>query len=438
MRVFFILLAITLPILAQVGNIYDEAPEIEAPYFQVRYEASTEADGLKFPVRYTVWIPENIETLRGVIVHQHGCGTGSAKSGLTGAFDLHWQALARKHGCALLSPTYEYEEDRSCAIWCDPTQGSDAAFQQGLADLGELSGHPELAEVPWALWGHSGGAFWSAIMTALHPDRIAATWMRSGALPMEQRPDREEVKLYEVTAAMLAVPMMANLGTGEGVTVKEGRFAGVWPAAELFIGKVREMGGLAAISIDPLTDHQCGNQRYLAMPWFDACLSARLPENHGAPMRKIDPASGVLVPFHQGESVAIAGFTGDPAKMGWLPNQKIADAWETYVIDTTIADTTPPPAPLDLKLSENGTLSWQAHADLESGIEGFVIKRKGEIIGELPRKNRNPFGRPLFQGLQYSDTPSFPLQKMEFIDPEPAESVDAYEVVAKNTAGLSS
>jgi len=36
-------------------------------------------------------------------------------------------------------------------------------------------------KVPWALWGHSGGGIWSDVMTALHPDRVIAVWMRSGS-----------------------------------------------------------------------------------------------------------------------------------------------------------------------------------------------------------------------------------------------------------------
>ena len=32
-------------------------------------------------------------------------------------------------------------------------------YGKGLADLGAKAGHPELATVPWALWGHSGGGF---------------------------------------------------------------------------------------------------------------------------------------------------------------------------------------------------------------------------------------------------------------------------------------
>ena len=71
---------------------------------------------------------------------------------------------------------------------------------------------------------------------------------------------------------------MCNLGTKEGVTVKDGRFAGVWPANEAFFNEMRGKGGLIGVAVDPLTAHECGNQRYLAIPWLDACLTARLPK----------------------------------------------------------------------------------------------------------------------------------------------------------------
>jgi hypothetical protein len=108
---------------------YDVFPPAEPPYYRVRYEASTIAGELVFPVNYTVWVPTGVESLRGLIVHQHGCDEGSCKSGLTGAFDLHWQALARKHGCALMSPSYEQPEKANCQLWCDPRNGSRAALQ---------------------------------------------------------------------------------------------------------------------------------------------------------------------------------------------------------------------------------------------------------------------------------------------------------------------
>src|SRR5678816_4648321 len=101
-------------------------------------------------------------------------------------------------------------------MWCDPRNGSDAAFQKGLADLAVKSGHPELARVPWALWGHSGGGLWAGGMVMLHPERVAAAWLRSGVPLLKTNPERPRMKPYSVPGAALAVPMMCNLGTKEG------------------------------------------------------------------------------------------------------------------------------------------------------------------------------------------------------------------------------
>ncbi|MFM1748808.1 MAG: hypothetical protein RLZZ188_2474, partial [Verrucomicrobiota bacterium] len=52
---------------------------------------------------------------------------------------------------------------------------------------------------------------------------------------------------------------------------------------------------------------------------------------------------------------------------------------------------------------------------------------------------KNPFGRPLFQSLQYSDTPALPLAEMRFTDTtvQPGRK-HRYRVIAVNTAGLKS
>jgi hypothetical protein len=417
---------------------YDVRPQAEPPYYRVRYEPSAKPGELSVPVTYTAWLPEGVKSLRGVLVHQHGCGEGSCKSGLTGAYDLHWQALARKHGCALLSPAYEQPEKADCQMWCDPRNGSDAAFQRGLADLGEKSGHPELAAAPWALWGHSGGGHWAGGMVLLHPERVAAAWLRSGVPLLKPNPERPTIKPHAVPEAALKVPVLCNLGTKEGVTVKEGRFAGVWPANEAFFREVRGRGGLIGVAIDPLTSHECGNQRYLAILWLDACLSARLPERPGEPLRPMTQDAAWLAALPGTNACAAAVFAGDPRWAAWLPNEVVARAWRQYVQDTAVADATPPPVPHHVRLA--GTeLTWEAEADLESGLAGFLVERDGALLAAAPEAGKNPFGRPLFQGLQYSDTPLQPLVRMRFADAtaEPGRA-HAYRVMSVNTAGLRS
>ncbi len=435
----FVLLLVGLPtsLLAQQPP-YDVFPPADPPYYRVRYEASTEPGKLIFPVNYTIWIPKEVKSLRGVIVHQHGCGEGSCKSGLTGAYDLHWQALAKKHDCALLSPSYEQPEKADCQMWCDPRNGSGDAFQKCLIDLGTQSGHPELASVPWALWGHSGGGHWAAGMVILHPDRVAAAWLRSGVPLLKPNPDRGAIKPHTLTDAVLTVPMMCNPGTKEGVTVKEGQFAGVWPANEALIAEVRAKGGLIGAAVDPLTSHECGNQRYLAIAWLDVCLGARLPQVSSEPLQTMNPSDAWLAPVAGFEAVPAAKFSGDPLTASWLPNEAIAKSYMHYVKDTNIPDPTPPPAPTDLQLHGN-VLTWQAEADVESGLAKFMVQRDGESIAEVPEQSKNPFGRPVFQGLQYSDTPTQPLIAMQFTDhlADPGKKY-SYRVIAVNTVGIPS
>ena len=417
---------------------YDVFPEAKPPYYRVRYEASTQQGGLIFPVNYTIWIPDGVEKLRGVIVHQHGCGEGSCKSGLTGAFDLHWQALAKKHDCALLAPAYEMKEKEDCQMWCDPRNGSAEAFKQCLVDLGKQSGHPELSQIPWALWGHSGGGHWAGGMVLTHPERVAAAWLRSGVPLLTTNPDRSTIKTHTIPDAALSVPVMCNPGTKEGVTVKEGRFAGVWPSNEAFFTAMRAKGALIGVAVDPLTAHECGNQRYMAIAWLDACLAARLPNESGGKLNAMDPKKGWLAPLLGTTATAYSEYKGDANKAVWLPDEKTAKAWMHYVKDTAVPDVTPPPAPTNLVVTGN-KLEWRAEADLESGIAHFVIERDGEQLATVPDQAKNPFGRPIFQGLQYSDTPNNPLVPMTFTDTKavPGNS-HKYRVISVNTVGLKS
>ena len=434
---FVITVVIPAAVFAQ-NKPYDVFPDAVPPYYRVRYEASAQPGELIFPVNYTVWIPENVKTLRGLVVHQHGCGEGSCSSGLTGAFDLHWQALAKQHDCALLAPSYEQPQKADCQMWCDPRNGSDAAFQKCLVDLGAKSGHPELASVPWALWGHSGGGHWAGGMALLHPDRVAAAWLRSGVPLLEQNPERPEIKAHQLSDAALNVPLMCNPCTQEGVTVKDGRFAKVWPANEAFFAIVRGRGGLIGVSVDPLTAHECGNQRYLAIPWLDFCLSVRLPKANGEPLRAM-PTDDVWLASPTGfEAVPATKYEGDPLKATWLPSKAVARDWMSYVKDTAVPDSTPPSAPTNLRRSGN-RLSWSAEADLQSGLAHFIIERDGEFLANIPEQGKNRFGRPIFQNLQYSDTPTQPLVPMQFTDQTVAPGTNhTYRVIAVNTVGLKS
>ncbi len=432
------LTALLITLCAVALQAQESLPPALPPYFRVHYEPSTQPGELVYGVNYTVWLPPGVKTLRGVIVHQHGCGEGACKAGQTAAFDLHWQALAQKHECALLGPSYEQPEKANCMLWCDPRNGSEQKFLQALTDLAAQTKHPELATVPWALWGHSGGATWAGTMLLRHPDRIAAAWLRSGFPKLVPPPD-SKLPAQEIPEASCAVPVMCNLGTREGVTQSNDRFAGVWKGVQPFFTEVRAKGGFIGVAVDPNSSHDCGNQRYLAIPWFDACLEARLPEKAGEAKLKAMPTEGAwLAPLLGAAAQPAAQFTGDAKAAVWLPNERIAKAYAEYMKDGNVSDSTPPSAPNEVKLTGND-LTWQAAADLESGIAGFIIERDGVEFARVPEKPAGSVGRQIFQKNGYSDTPSPPLAEMRFTDTnaKPSEK-HTYRVITVNSFGLKS
>src|SRR6266436_7326130 len=295
-------------------------------YLQVEYAPSTAANELQIGVTYTMWIPDGVSRFRCVIVHQHGAGRNAAENGATAAYDLHWQALAKKWDCALLGPSYHVLTDATDAspggseLWFDPRRGSDKAFLKALEDLSAQAKHPELTVVPWALWGHSGGGIWSDMMTTMHPERVAAVFLRSGSF--RNRPNFPQA---ETPAAAYAVPLMGNAG------VKE-KDRGAWINTLATAREYRAKKGPAGFAPDPRTGHECGDSRYLAIPFFDACLGMRLPEKGSKvqTLRPMDTSKAWLAPLFGDEAQPAAKFKGSINEAIWLPNEAVAKAWMEY------------------------------------------------------------------------------------------------------------
>ncbi|MEN3940075.1 hypothetical protein WJU23_02195 [Prosthecobacter sp. SYSU 5D2] len=408
------------PLLAQAGS-----------YFTVEYPASDKPGELVYGVTYTLWVPEGVEKIRGVIVHQHGCGAGACKGGETAAYDLHWQALAEKHDCALMGPSYHQADGQDCRQWCDPRNGSEKTFLRSLEDFAKQSKHPELTQVPWALWGHSGGGFWSSLMLALHPERIAAIWFRSGSAYHVW--ERGDIPRPELTDAVYQVPLCFNGGLKEEQDKRHGP-ARVGDRA--MFAAWRAKNAPAAFARDPRTGHECGDSRYLAIPFLDACLAMRLPEK-GHALRPVKVGDGWLSEMDSMEAQPAGQYEGPKESSAWMPNEKLVGDRAEYMETGAVGDNTPPPAPTNVTLKD-GVISWEAKADLESGLQQFIIQRDGKEIGRVPEKGVSKFGRPLFQRMTYGDTPEKPLAEMTFSDKTPAADAKAYLVIAINSVGLSS
>jgi hypothetical protein len=396
------------------------APEdAKSEHFAVHYEPSTVEGELAVEANYFLWIPEGVTKLRGIIVHQHGCGDGAEKGGVTASHDLHWQTLARKWDCALMGSSYRAKGE-SCRLWCDSRKGSNKKFLQAIDDFVEQSHHKELAEVPWCLWGHSGGAFWSSLMQTEFPERIAAIWLRSGTAFGYW--EKGEIEKPVIPEAAYQIPVMCNPGAKER---DDQRFRVAWDGGMDMFKAYRAKGAPIGFAPDPNTAHECGDSRYLAIPFFDACLAQRLP-NTDSQTQKLKPVrldeSWLVSPL--GTDVAPAGkFGGDAMEAVWLPSEAFAKSFLEYAENGSTLDSTPPPSPHHLNIvgkysTAPVTLTWDAAADFESGLQQFIVLKDGTELVRIPEKPVNRFGRPLFQGMSYHDTPTEPLAEMKFVFPK--------------------
>jgi hypothetical protein len=409
----------------------------------VVYPASTAAGELQLSVTYTLWIPDGVKTIRGVIVHQHGASILAAQAGATAAYDLHWQALAKKWDCALMGPSYRVLNDAidltpgGAELWFDPRQGSDKTFLRALSELGTQSGYAEIATVPWCLWGHSGGGIWSNVMSMLHPRRVVAVFLRSGTAAMFR--GKPEFLQPEVPPAVYAIPTMVNAGVLEKGKVP-------WSGSITTFQEYRARGAPISFAPDPRTAHQCGDSRYLAIPFFDACMAMRLPDRStpDEALKPVDLSAAWLAPFLGERAVPEAEYKGNTKEAVWLPNAAVAQAWMEYVKTGTVGDATPPPAPFNVRVStredQSNEITWDAEADFESGIGGFVVMRDGRAAARLPeRPPDRVFGRPLFQGLSFHDTPEAPFPQMLYVDSAvQAGAQHTYTIVCLNSAGVPS
>lgn len=389
-------------------------------YFKIVYPPSTAQGELQIGVTFTLWIPDGLRTVRSVIVHQHGAGIAAAQAGGLLAYDLYWQALAKKCDCALLGPSYHVINNAvdlapgGAEWWFDPRKGSDKVFVKALGDLASKSDHSELATVPWCFWGHSGGGIWADVMTTLHPGRVVANFLRSGTAAMF-RP-QPEFPQPTVPDPVYKVPAMMNFGVGE-------KGKAPWDGSVAMFQEYRAKGAPVGLAPDPRTAHFCGDSRYLAAPFFEACLAMRLPEK-GQELRPVDMRSAWLATPLSDVAVPAAEYKGEAAKAVWLPNEAVAKTWMEYVRTGSVGDSSAPPAPFDVKLAnlepqgnQATLITWEAESGLTGGIGSFVVLRDGYGIARLPEgPPLAVFGSPLFQGLSFHDTPFAPLPQMSYLD----------------------
>jgi pimeloyl-ACP methyl ester carboxylesterase len=319
---------------------------------------------------YAVYIPGDL-ALQGVLILQHGCGM--EQFGITRPYDLQYQAFAKKWHVAVLE-TALYG---NCGGWKDAGSGSAAALLKALDELGKQSGHPELSNAPWLLWGHSGGGYWTLSMIQDYPERILAAFCYSPAWEIPNGKFPETVKDIPV--------FIRHAGSGEA---PPGGSNCCWISSIQAFGALRGLNAPASIAYTAGQNHNFSFVRQMAIPFYEAVLKQRLPDQTGAPLKKLDPGKTWLGDTLTLEIFKESGYTSNKESLCLLPDSNAAATWKEYILTGRVTDRTPPPAPFDLQLkavNDSVELSWKADADIESGIKCFIIYRDGQQIGRFPK-----------------------------------------------------
>ncbi len=281
-----------------------------------------------------VYVPTNVSTVRGVILHITG---GDSRAVATDVctlpnpvicdsqrrIRLHYLSLAATHGLAIMGSKERLPDHAD----------SDARVLAALAAVADQSDRPELAQAPLLISGNSGGAPQSYGFTLRQPERVIGLMVRHGVAPSTL-----------TAAAAQRVPAYVLLAELDEVV----------PNAPLtaFFATNRAEGALWAYAIEPGTTHYESTpaaQSVIAQ-WMNTILGLRLP-----PTVTPDEASGWLGNVTTFAIAAYADYADDRLAASWFPSQGTAQAWHAFV-------TMPP----DTVSSE----AWRL--DARTGINGSV------------------------------------------------------------------
>ncbi len=285
-------------------------------------EAVTEkGEGKKEEVKFDLWLPEKIETIRGVVVIS-GHGSGEALYKHEGL-----RAIARELHLGL----FKFNGNpMQRGFW------PRSLLYDRLKDFGAKSQHPEIAQAPLFLYGHSNGTGFSAIFPATEGARVWA-WvsMRPGTT----------YQVYQPGGAQ--VPGLIIFGEDDG-------FFGQ-PSKEENMAVVETMrkkhGALWSYAVEPKTGHGPGVKTWpLVFSFLRHSFAARVPKDAdpGKGAVKLNRLEGGMGYLGQNWNAATGGyqtlpiapfasFAGEKATASWLLNAAFATDWQTFQRDGQLA-----------------------------------------------------------------------------------------------------
>ena len=148
----------------------------------------------------TLWYPDGLPLIRGVLVFTGGQGSGVSSDTRAMADDGFWQRFAESVGFAIIG-------DQFTGSYTNAANGPGMALLDSLTALANETAHPELEHAPLLVEGFSNGGYFSFTFAQFAPARVIAFCVNKSGFATAPLDD-----------AFLAVPGFLVWGSEEPAT----------------------------------------------------------------------------------------------------------------------------------------------------------------------------------------------------------------------------
>jgi poly(3-hydroxybutyrate) depolymerase len=259
---------------------------------------------------FRLWLPDDVTTVRAALI----LVPGSNGDGRPMADNPDWRAFATRNKLALVGCRFtDKKHDQSfIEYYVNVSQGSGQALLTAMETFAARSKHPELATVPFLLWGMSAGGEFNYEFVAWKPERVLAFVVNKGGI------------YYTALASQAArnVPGVLFIG-GKDLDSRIHIITGLFDLN-------RRAGAQWALAEEPSVAHVVGRSNELAKVLYEDVLNLRLDSNE---MRPLSIKEGFIADLKQKTFRPAADAPAGTEGTGWLPTERVARAWQAMVTE---------------------------------------------------------------------------------------------------------